>query len=193
MTCLSMFPKDEFNDHLGGPPLLTVRTNGTTPFRLVTHIGDVGHTLVVGPTGAGKSVLLSLIALQFRRYPDAQITFFDKGGSARAAVLAKCDSLTGMVGEFPELQGTMGRYYADASKEPAEVAQAIGEQYLPRFAGDSLPKSVSGQVLAVADKLDHLAGDRTPTLLASAPTDDFDEKSSYARALGKRMPANKCN
>ncbi len=75
------------NDHLDGPPLLTVRTNGTTPFRLVTHIGDVGHTLVVGPTGAGKSVLLSMIALQFRRYPDAQITLFDKGCSARAAVL----------------------------------------------------------------------------------------------------------
>jgi type IV secretion system protein VirB4 len=75
------------NDHLDGPPLLTVRTNGTTPFRLVTHIGDVGHTIVVGPTGAGKSVLLSLIALQFRRYSGSQITIFDKGGSARAAVL----------------------------------------------------------------------------------------------------------
>ncbi len=75
------------NEHLGGPPLITVRTNGTTPFRLVTHFGDVGHTLVVGPTGAGKSVLLALIALQFRRYENAQITIFDKGGSARAAVL----------------------------------------------------------------------------------------------------------
>ena len=75
------------NEHLGGPPLLTVRTNETTPFRLVTHFGDVGHTLVVGPTGAGKSVLLALIALQFRRYENAQITIFDKGGSARAAVL----------------------------------------------------------------------------------------------------------
>ncbi len=75
------------NEHLDGPPLITVRTNGTTPFRLVTHIGDVGHTLIVGPTGAGKSVLLSLIALQFRCYPNAQITMFDKGGSARAAVL----------------------------------------------------------------------------------------------------------
>ncbi|WP_422022270.1 conjugal transfer protein TrbE [Pyruvatibacter mobilis] len=84
------------NDHLGGPPLLTVRTNGTTPFRLVTHIGDVGHTLIVGPTGAGKSVLLSLIALQFRRYRHAQITLFDKGGSARAAVL-------GMGGDFFDL------------------------------------------------------------------------------------------
>ncbi len=76
----------------------------------------------------------------------------------RAAVLAKCDLLTGMVGEFPELQGTMGSYYAEASNEPPEVAQAIGEQYLPRFAGDDLPASVSGQVLAVADKLDTLAG-----------------------------------
>lgn len=75
------------NEHLDGPPLITVRTNGTTPFRLVTHIGDVGHTLIVGPTGAGKSVLLSLLALQFRRYPNAQITMFDKGGSARASVL----------------------------------------------------------------------------------------------------------
>ncbi|MEE9454652.1 MAG: conjugal transfer protein TrbE [Paracoccaceae bacterium] len=75
------------NEHLDGPPLITVRTNGTTPFRLVTHVSDVGHTLIVGPTGAGKSVLLSLIALQFRRYPDAQITMFDKGGSARAAIL----------------------------------------------------------------------------------------------------------
>jgi type IV secretion system protein VirB4 len=84
------------NDHLSGPPLITVRTNGTTPFRLVTHVGDVGHMMVVGPTGAGKSVLLSLIALQFRRYPNAQITFFDKGGSARAAVL-------GMGGEFFDL------------------------------------------------------------------------------------------
>jgi len=75
------------NDHLDGPPLITARTNGTTPFRLVTHFGDVGHTLVVGPTGAGKSVLLALIALQFRRYANAQITIFDKDGSARAAVL----------------------------------------------------------------------------------------------------------
>jgi glycyl-tRNA synthetase beta chain len=63
-----------------------------------------------------------------------------------------------MVGEFPELQGVMGRYYAIASGEPSAVADAIGEQYLPRFAGDSLPESSTGQVLAVADKLDALAG-----------------------------------
>ena len=76
------------NHHLDGPPLLNAQTAGATPFRFSTHVGDVGHMMVVGPTGAGKSVLLALIALQFRRYPDAQIYIFDKGLSARAAVLA---------------------------------------------------------------------------------------------------------
>ncbi len=76
------------NAHLGGPPLLAAQTGGSTPFRLSTHIGDVGHMMVVGPTGAGKSVLLALIALQFRRYTGAQVYIFDKGFSARAAVLA---------------------------------------------------------------------------------------------------------
>jgi type IV secretion/conjugal transfer VirB4 family ATPase len=76
------------NGHLDGPPLLYASTAGSTPFRLSTHVGDVGHMLVVGPTGAGKSVLLALIAMQFRRYLRAQIFIFDKGFSARAAVLA---------------------------------------------------------------------------------------------------------
>ena len=76
------------NAHLSGPPLLLAETGGSTPFRLSTHVGDVGHMVVVGPTGAGKSVLLSLFALQFRRYPGAQVFIFDKGWSARAAVLA---------------------------------------------------------------------------------------------------------
>lgn len=76
----------------------------------------------------------------------------------RAAALAKCDLVTGMVGEFPDLQGTMGRYYALSDGEPDEVADAIAEQYMPRFAGDALPESQAGQVLAVADKLDTLAG-----------------------------------
>jgi len=109
------------NDHLGGPPLLTVRTNGTTPFRLVTHIGDVGHTLVVGPTGAGKSVLLSLIALQFRRYPDAQITFFDKGGSARAAVL-------GMGGDFFDLGGAKDGVKDALAFQPLAKIDLTGER-----------------------------------------------------------------
>jgi len=76
------------NAHLDGPPLLVATTAGSTPFRLSTHVGDVGHMMVVGPTGAGKSVLLSLIAMQFRRYRPAQVYIFDKGNSARAAVLA---------------------------------------------------------------------------------------------------------
>lgn len=82
----------------------------------------------------------------------------DKGHVKRAAALAKCDLLTGMVGEFPELQGTMGRYYAMSDGEPDAVADAIGEQYQPRFAGDHLPATQAGQILAVADKLDTLAG-----------------------------------
>lgn len=75
------------NAHFDAPPLIVTRTDGATPFRLVTHVGDVGHSLVVGPTGAGKSVLLALWMLQFRRYPKAQVFIFDKGGSARAATL----------------------------------------------------------------------------------------------------------
>jgi type IV secretion system protein TrbE len=76
------------NEHLQDAALIHAATRGSTPFRLNLHIGDVGHALVVGPTGAGKSVLLALMALQFRRYPDAQVIVFDKGRSARAAILA---------------------------------------------------------------------------------------------------------
>jgi glycyl-tRNA synthetase beta chain len=78
--------------------------------------------------------------------------------AARAATLAKCDLSTAMVGEFPELQGVMGRYYALADGEPAAVAQAIGEQYLPRGAGDALPASDIGDAVALAEKIDTLAG-----------------------------------
>ena len=76
----------------------------------------------------------------------------------RAALLCKCDLLSAMVGEFPELQGTMGAYYAAADGEDREVAAAIGEHYLPRAAGDALPLTATGTILAVADKLDTLAG-----------------------------------
>ncbi len=76
----------------------------------------------------------------------------------RAAMLAKCDLLTGMVGEFPDLQGTMGSYYAAADGEPEIVVMAIGEHYQPRFHGDELPDTSVGRVLAIADKLDTLAG-----------------------------------
>ncbi len=76
----------------------------------------------------------------------------------RAARLAKCDLMTDMVGEFPELQGIMGRYYAQHDGEGDAVAQALYEQYLPRFAGDVLPETATGQALALADKLDTLTG-----------------------------------
>ena len=91
----------------------------------------------------------------------------------RAAALAKCDLITGMVGEFPELQGTMGYYYATAEGEPAEVARAIGEHYKPRFAGDELPATPEGKVLAVADKLDALAGIFTLGKKPSGSSDPF--------------------
>jgi glycyl-tRNA synthetase beta chain len=76
----------------------------------------------------------------------------------RAGTLSKCDLLTAMVGEFPELQGIMGSYYARADGEPDQVASAIREHYLPRAAGDALPWTGPGTALALADKLDTLAG-----------------------------------
>ncbi|MBM4218144.1 MAG: glycine--tRNA ligase subunit beta [Gammaproteobacteria bacterium] len=88
----------------------------------------------------------------------ARVAGFDAAAAQRAAELAKCDLLTAMVGEFPELQGVMGRYYARHDGEPEQVATALAEQYLPRFAGDALPASGAGLALAVADKLDTLVG-----------------------------------
>jgi type IV secretion/conjugal transfer VirB4 family ATPase len=88
----------ERDEHFGAPPLLYGKTEGSTPFRLSLHVGDVGHTLVVGPTGAGKSVLLALMALQFRRYDSSQVFAFDFGGSIRAAALA-------MGGDWHDLGG----------------------------------------------------------------------------------------
>lgn len=88
MPLSSVWAGPSRNRHLDGPPLLHAETSGSTPFRLSTHVGDVGHMMIVGPTGAGKSVLLALIALQFRRYPGSQLYLFDMGRSARAATLA---------------------------------------------------------------------------------------------------------
>lgn len=88
MPLSSVWAGPRQNEHLSGPPLFHAETSGSTPFRFSTHVGDVGHSLTVGPTGAGKSVLLALMAMQFRRYPGAQVYIFDKGNSARAAILA---------------------------------------------------------------------------------------------------------
>jgi type IV secretion system protein VirB4 len=84
--------------HLDGPPLLVTRTKGSTPFRLSLHQGDVGHTIIAGPTGAGKSTLLNLLTCQWLRYPAARVYIFDKGASCRAMTLA-------MGGDFYDLGG----------------------------------------------------------------------------------------
>ena len=78
--------------------------------------------------------------------------------SERAAMLSKCDLVTNMVGEFADLQGLMGSYYAANDGEPALVATAIGEQYMPKYAGGDLPSTTIGSILAIADKLDSIVG-----------------------------------
>ena len=99
----------------------------------------------------------------------------------QAAMLAKADLVTDMVGEFPELQGTMGRYYALNDKLPAEVADAIEDHYKPRFAGDELPRSRTGLVVALADKLETLAGLFS---IGQLPTGDKDPFALRRHALG---------
>lgn len=95
------------DNHFKSPPLFFAKTEGSTPFRFSLHVGDVGHTLVVGPTGAGKSVLLALMALQFRRYPQSQIFAFDFGGSIRAAA-------TAMAGDWHNLGAAVGGESSDS-------------------------------------------------------------------------------
>jgi glycyl-tRNA synthetase beta chain len=110
----------------------------------------------------------------------------------RAALLAKADLLTDMVGEFPELQGTMGGYYARHDGESEAVALAIEDHYRPRFAGDALPRGEAGVVLALADKLETLTG---LFAVGQLPTGDKDPFALRRHALGvirmlvdKRLP-----
>jgi hypothetical protein len=108
MPVSAVWAGPEKNAHLDGPPLIVTRTDGATPFRLVTHIGDVGHTLVAGPTGMGKSVLLAMLALQFRRYGGSRIFAFDMGRSMRATIL-------GLGGEHYDL-GADGEHRLPAAR-----------------------------------------------------------------------------
>jgi type IV secretion/conjugal transfer VirB4 family ATPase len=110
MPLSAVWAGPERNEHFDGPPLLFAKTEGATPFRLSLHVGDVGHTLVVGPTGAGKSVLLALMALQFRRYAGSRVFAFDFGGSIRAAALA-------MAGDWHDLGGSL----SDDAAEPVAL------------------------------------------------------------------------
>ena len=99
----------------------------------------------------------------------------------RAGLLAKADLMTGMVYEFPNLQGIMGRYYAEHDGEESEVAAAMEEQYMPRFAGDELPASNTGRAVAIADKLDTLVGIFG---IGEVPTGEKDPFALRRAALG---------
>jgi glycyl-tRNA synthetase beta chain len=122
---------------------LAARQAGLDAVTFQAKLGSVGDKVRRVSTLAGEIALL---------------IDTDRAQAVRAAGLAKCDLLSAMVGEFPELQGIMGRYYASADGEPADVATAIDEHYLPRGAGGALPASGAGVAVALADKLDTLAG-----------------------------------
>lgn len=111
----------------------------------------------------------------------AKLTDGDEAAAKQAGLLAKCDLTSELVGEFPELQGIAGTYYARLEGLPSEVADAIAEQYLPRFAGDKLPQTRTGVALALADRLDTLVGIFG---IGQAPTGNKDPFSLRRAAIG---------
>ncbi len=149
----------ERDDHLAGPPLLFGKTEGSTPFRLSIHVGDVGHTLIVGPTGAGKSVLLALMALQFRRYPRSQVFAFDFGGSIRAAAL-------GMHGDWHDLGGGLTEGADDSvSLQPLARIDDVAER---AWASDWLTAILGRESVTITPEVkEHLWS--ALSSLASAP------------------------
>jgi type IV secretion system protein TrbE len=149
----------ERDEHFGAPPLLYGKTEGSTPFRLSLHVGDVGHTLVVGPTGAGKSVLLALMALQFRRYENAQVFAFDFGGSIRSAALA-CG------GDWQDLGGSLTEETGDGVQ--LQPLSRIDEPAERAWAAEWLAAILTGEGVAVDPGVkEHLWS--ALTSLASAP------------------------
>lgn len=103
----------------------------------------------------------------------AAVSSEEKKNALRAARLAKADLVTGMVTEFTELQGVMGRAYALLDGETPEVAQAIDEHYLPRFAGDAAPKTTAGRIVSMADKLDNLVATFSRGMIPTGSQDPF--------------------
>ncbi|KRE12640.1 conjugal transfer protein TrbE [Bosea sp. Root483D1] len=152
----------ERDEHFDAPPLLFGKTEGATPFRLSLHVGDVGHTLVVGPTGAGKSVLLALMALQFRRYAKAQVLAFDFGGSIRAAALA-------MGGDWHDLGGGLTEG-SDASVALQPLAR-IPDSYERAWAADWIVAILARESVPITpDAKEHIW--TALTSLASAPVEE---------------------
>ena len=113
----------------------------------------------------------------------AEVLSLDVLLASRSARLAKCDLMTHMVGEFPELQGIMGQHYALSSGEPAEVADAIGEHYAPRFAGDEIPASIYGKIVSISDRIDTLVGIFAAGLRPSGNKDPFALRRSALRLV----------
>ncbi|MCR4269036.1 conjugal transfer protein TrbE [Nitratireductor sp. ZSWI3] len=149
----------ERDEHFGSPPLLYGKTEGSTPFRFSLHVGDVGHTLVVGPTGAGKSVLLALMALQFRRYVGSQLFAFDFGGSIRAAALA-------MGGDWHDLGG--GLTDGDAGIVALQPLARIHDTYERAWAADWIVAILMREGVTITPEVkEHLW--TALTSLASAP------------------------
>lgn len=152
----------ERDEHFGAPPLLYGKTEGSTPFRLSLHVGDVGHTLVVGPTGAGKSVLLALMALQFRRYLRSQVFAFDFGGSIRAAALA-------MGGDWHDLGGGLTEG-SDASVSLQPLAR-IHDSYERAWAADWIVAILMREGITITPEVkEHIW--TALTSLASAPVEE---------------------
>ncbi|TPI12189.1 conjugal transfer protein TrbE [Mesorhizobium sp. B4-1-3] len=152
----------ERDEHFAAPPLLFGKTEGSTPFRLSLHVGDVGHTLIVGPTGAGKSVLLALMALQFRRYARAQVFAFDFGGSIRAAAL-------GMGGDWHDLGGDLSDGVTDSvSLQPLARVHDVPER---AWAGDWIVSVLTREGVAITPEVkEHIW--TALTSLASAPVEE---------------------
>ncbi|BCH20959.1 conjugal transfer protein TrbE [Mesorhizobium sp. L-8-3] len=152
----------ERDEHFGAPPLLYGKTEGSTPFRLSLHVGDVGHTLVVGPTGAGKSVLLALMALQFRRYERSQVFAFDFGGSIRAAALA-------MGGDWHDLGGGLTEG-SDASVSLQPLAR-IHDSYERAWVADWIVAILMREGITITPEVkEHVW--TALTSLASAPVEE---------------------
>ncbi|KRQ16256.1 conjugal transfer protein TrbE [Bradyrhizobium manausense] len=160
MVPLSAVWAGEVRDHhFKAPPLFFGKTEGSTPFRFSLHVGDVGHTLIVGPTGAGKSVLLAMMALQFRRYPEAQIFAFDFGASIRAAAIA-------MGGDWHDLGGAVAGESTDfVALQPLAKIDDVSER---GWAADWIASILSRERVEVTPEVrEHIWS--ALTSLASAP------------------------